>query len=156
MMMRHADAPADAGVPQTPETANRIMHARLKVGDRLLMGGDAPPQFVSKPQGFCVSIMVDDPAEAERIFRELAEGSVVRMPIAETFWARRFGVESIASKFAVNLTSKILKRCFTGNFEEFGEAVQRMKPPKTNPNQSYPSKNINSIGVEPINRGANR
>jgi hypothetical protein len=27
---------------------------------------------------------------------------------------------------------------------------------KTNPNQSYPSKNINSIGVEPINRGANR
>jgi PhnB protein len=63
----------------------RIMHARLKVGDRLLMGGDAPPQFVSKPQGFCVSIMVDDPAEAERIFRELGQGGVVRMPIAETF-----------------------------------------------------------------------
>jgi PhnB protein len=34
MMMRHADAPAGAGVPQSPETANRIMHARLKAGDR--------------------------------------------------------------------------------------------------------------------------
>jgi uncharacterized glyoxalase superfamily protein PhnB len=43
MMMRHADAPAGSGVPQNPETANRIMHARLKVGDCLLMGGDAPP-----------------------------------------------------------------------------------------------------------------
>ena len=35
MMMRHAEAPADAGVPQTPEIANRIMHARLRIGDRL-------------------------------------------------------------------------------------------------------------------------
>jgi PhnB protein len=99
MMMRHADAPTNAGVLQTPETANRIMHARLKVGGGLLMGGDAPPQFVSKPQGFCVSIMVDDPTEAERIFRELGEGGVVRMPIAETFWARRFGM--LIDKFGI-------------------------------------------------------
>ena len=48
MMMRQADAPAGAGVPQTPDTANRIMHARLKVGDRLLMGGDAPPNLPQK------------------------------------------------------------------------------------------------------------
>jgi len=99
MMMRHADAPAGAGGPQTPDTANRIMHARLKVGDRLLMGGDAPPQFASKPQGFCVNIMVDNPTEAERIFRELGEGGVVRMPIAETFWARRFGM--LIDKFGI-------------------------------------------------------
>ena len=66
---------------------------------RLLMGGDAPRQFVSKPQGFCVSIMVDDSAEAERIFRELGEGGVVRMPIAETFWARRFGM--LIDKFGI-------------------------------------------------------
>ena len=52
LMMRYSEAPADAGVPQTPETANSIMHARLQVGGRLLMGGDAPPQFASKPQGF--------------------------------------------------------------------------------------------------------
>ena len=99
MMMRHADAPAGTGVPQTPDTANRIMHARLKVGDRLLMGGDAPPQFASKPQGFCVNIMVDDPTEAERIFRELGEGGVVMMPIAETFWARLFGM--LIDKFGI-------------------------------------------------------
>ena len=89
MMVRHADAPADAGMPQTPETAARIMHARLQIGERLLMGGDAPPQFATKPQGFCVSIQADDPAEAERIFRALGEGGVVQMPLGETFFAHR-------------------------------------------------------------------
>jgi hypothetical protein len=58
------------------------------------MGGDAPPQFATKPQGFCVSVQVDDSAQAERIFRELGEGEVVQMPIGETFFARRFGVLS--------------------------------------------------------------
>jgi PhnB protein len=92
MMMRHSDAPAGSGVPQNPEIANRIMHARLEVGGRLLMGGDAPIHQPSKPQGFCVSVAVDDPAEAERTFRELAEGGTVKMPIAETFWVHRFGM----------------------------------------------------------------
>ena len=104
MMARYAEAPADAGVPRTPETAARIMHARLQVGDRLLMGADAPPQFASKPQGFCVSIQVDDPVEAERIFRELGEGGVVQMPMAETLWARRFGmlVDKFGTPWMVN------------------------------------------------------
>lgn len=92
MMMRHSDAPPGSGVPQNPEVANRIMHARLEAGGRLLMGGDAPAHGASKPQGFCVSIAVDSPAEAERIFKELAEGGTVNMPIGETFWAQRFGM----------------------------------------------------------------
>jgi hypothetical protein len=35
MMVHYADAPADAGVLQTPESAGRIMHARLQIADRL-------------------------------------------------------------------------------------------------------------------------
>jgi len=97
MMMRHADAPAGSGVPQTPETAARILHARLQVGNRLLMGGDAPSQFANKPQGFCVSIMIGDPTEAERVFHELGKGGVVQMPIGEIFWAHRFGM--VTDKF---------------------------------------------------------
>jgi PhnB protein len=104
MMMRYADAPAGAGVPQNPETAARIMHARLQVGDRTLMGADAPPQFASNPQGFSVSIQVDDAAEAERIFRALGEGGVVRMPLGETFWAQRFGmlIDKFGTPWMVN------------------------------------------------------
>ncbi len=101
-MVRIADAPA--GMPITPGSENRIMHARLKVGDRLLMGGDAPSQFFSKPQGFSVNIVVDDPAEAERIFRELGDGGTVKMAIGETFWARRFGmlIDKFGTPWMVN------------------------------------------------------
>ena len=97
MMMRMADAPA--GTPMPPDAANRIMHARLEVGDRLLMGGDAPPGRSAKPQGFCANIMVDDPAEAERIFRDLGEGGTVTMPMSETFWAAKFGM--LTDRFGV-------------------------------------------------------
>jgi PhnB protein len=97
MMIRLADAPFD--VPRTPETENRIMHARLRVGDRYLMGGDAPAQHFSKPQGFCVSFQVDDAPEAERVFSELAQGGKITMPISQTFWANRFGM--LIDKFGV-------------------------------------------------------
>ena len=96
-MLRLADAPPD--VPRTPETANRVMHARLKVGDRVLMGGDAPAGLASKPQGFCVSVQVDGSAEAERVFAELSAGGKVMMPIGPTFWAERFGM--FTDKFGV-------------------------------------------------------
>ena len=33
-----------------------------------------------------------DPADAERIFRALAENGTAQMPIQKTFWAVRFGV----------------------------------------------------------------
>ena len=78
MMMRYADAPADAGVPQNPETAARIMHARLQVGDRLLMGGDAPPQFATKPQGFCVSIRWTIRRRPSAFFANSAKGVLFR------------------------------------------------------------------------------
>jgi len=102
MMMRYADAPPD--VPRTPEIANRVMHVRLRVGDRLLMGGDAPSQFFSKPQGFSVSIMVDDPAEAERVFAQLGDAGKIMMPIGPTFWAQRFGmlIDKFGTPWMVN------------------------------------------------------
>ncbi|HUZ67183.1 MAG TPA: VOC family protein [Beijerinckiaceae bacterium] len=91
MMMRYADAPPGS-IPQNPEAANRIMHARLEAGGRMLMGGDSPMQGSSKPQGFCVCVSTDNPSEAERIFGDLSEGGSVTMPIGETFWAQRFGM----------------------------------------------------------------
>ena len=97
MMMRNGDMPP--GTPFPPGAEKRIVHARLKVGERLLMGGDAPPGRASKPQGFCANVMVDTAAEAERIFRELGEGGTIQMPIAETFWATRFGM--LIDKFGV-------------------------------------------------------
>ena len=109
MMMRYSDAPPGSGVPQNSETANRIMHARLEVGGRSLMGGDAPAHSSSRPQGFCVSVAVGDPAEAERIFSQLSESGAIVMPITETFWAQRFGMvtDEFGTPWMVNCAKSI-------------------------------------------------
>jgi len=55
------------------------------------MGSDAPPEMYEKPKGFSVSLSVEKPADAERIFKTLAENGSVNMPLQQTFWAVRFG-----------------------------------------------------------------
>ena len=89
-MMPHAGTPAEGHVP--PEWRDKIMHARLAVGDGVLMASDAPPGRREVPGGFSVSLQLTDPAEAERVFEALAEGGTVRMPLQQTFWAARFGM----------------------------------------------------------------
>jgi PhnB protein len=74
------------------EWRSKILHARLVVGDQVLMGSDAPPDRQQKPQGFSLSISINDPAEAERVFHALVENGTVTMPFGETFWAVRFGM----------------------------------------------------------------
>jgi PhnB protein len=98
-MVTHADMPAEAQAQAAPEWKNLIMHARLVVGNNVLMGSDAPPDPFEKPQGISVAIQVDDPKEADRIFAALADNGTVRMPIQQTFWAIRFGM--LTDKFGI-------------------------------------------------------
>ena len=90
LMMTYGESPMAEQV--TPESRNKIMHVTLAVGDGVLMGCDAPPQHHEKPQGFFVSIAIDSPVEAERLFQALSENGTVRMPLQQTFWAARFGM----------------------------------------------------------------
>jgi PhnB protein len=89
-MITHGNSPIADQVPA--ERHNKILHARLVVGDEVLMGSDCAPEHYEKPQGFSVSLNIDTPAEAERIFHSLAENGAVRMPLQQTFWAARFGM----------------------------------------------------------------
>jgi PhnB protein len=89
-MMTHAGTPAEQHVP--PEWRDKILHARIVVGDAVLMASDAPPDRYQKPQGFSVSIQINNQAEGERIFRALSENGSVQMPFEQTFWASRFGM----------------------------------------------------------------
>ena len=89
-MFTHGNSPMADQAP--PEWRNKIMHARLTVGDQVLMGADAPPGHYEEAKGFSVSVGIDDPGNAERIFHDLAENGTVRMPIQQTFWAVRFGM----------------------------------------------------------------
>ena len=89
-MMTHGESPMADQVP--PGWRDRVMHARLVAGDAVLMGSDSPPEHYEKPQGISVSLNVDDPAVADRIFHALADNGSVSMPIQQTFWAARFGM----------------------------------------------------------------
>lgn len=76
-----------------PAFRKRIMHARLALGDQALMGSDTTPACPYEAiKGCSVSINVDAVAEAERIFNALADNGTVQMPLAQTFWAARFGM----------------------------------------------------------------
>ena len=89
-IMTHEDSPMAGQVG--PEWRDRVLHACLRIGDGLLMASDIPPGVHTRPQGMYVSIHLDSVEEAERIFGALAEGGVVEMPLAPTFWADRFGI----------------------------------------------------------------
>jgi PhnB protein len=82
-----------------PEQKDKVMHARMTIGDKTIMGSDAPPGRYSKPRGFSINIDSKDVAEAERVFSALGEGGQVHMPMAETFWAKRFGM--LVDKFEI-------------------------------------------------------
>jgi PhnB protein len=88
--MTYGDSPMAAQTPA--DSLNRIMHVTLRIGDYELQGADAPPQYFSQPQGFCVSIDVDTPAEADRLYKALSENGQIKMVLQETFWAARFGM----------------------------------------------------------------
>jgi PhnB protein len=60
-----AGTPAEQHVPS--EWRTKILHTRLKVGDEVLMGSDAPPERYEQPKGFSVSLQIKDPAREERI-----------------------------------------------------------------------------------------
>jgi len=88
---RYADTPMEFPTPE--EWKNKLMHASLTTPDgAILMGADAPPDHYKPAQGFSISLQIPDEAEAERVFAALSEGGTVTMPIAETFWAKRFGM----------------------------------------------------------------
>jgi PhnB protein len=89
-IMKYAGSPAEEHVPA--DWRDKILHARMTVGDSALMASDAPPGRYEKPKGFSVSIQIEDPADGERIFNALAEGGTVGMPFQKTFWSPGFGM----------------------------------------------------------------
>lgn len=95
MMMTMGESPMAADMPK--EAHGAIMHACLKVGDRLLMASDSPEgapgcAAFEGHKGFTLSLTVATPAEGETLFKALSEGGQVTMPLAATFWSPSFGM----------------------------------------------------------------
>ena len=87
---RYGEGPPEMQV--APEHKDRIMHARLTIDGEVLMASDAYPGNFQKPQGFSVSLQVEDPTDAERRFKALADGGSINMPFGKTFFSKGFGM----------------------------------------------------------------
>ena len=89
-MMTYENTPMNLQAP--PDWQKKISHATFALADHMFSGSDALPGQYQKPQGFSISLQLNDVVEAERIFGTLAEKGAVQMPLQETFWALRFGM----------------------------------------------------------------
>ena len=96
-IFRYAGTPLADQVPV--DWQDKVMHGSLLVGDQVLFGADTAPDHYEEPKGFSLSLQLKRTADAEEIFRELAEGGRVVVPLEKTFWAARFGM--VVDRFGI-------------------------------------------------------
>ena len=90
MMMRYADQPDPKNV--RPGTEKYVLYANMTIGETQLMGSDVPPERFQPMRSVYLSLTLDNSEKAERVFKLLGESGEVFMPMAETFFAHRFGM----------------------------------------------------------------
>ena len=88
MMMTHGQNPSGGNVPA--EWKDAILHARIELGETVLMGADIPPDRFQPMRSAYMTLMLDSVSEAERIYGLLSDGGQIFMPMQETFFAVRF------------------------------------------------------------------
>ena len=97
MMMNQSQA------PNAPSGAGKaIIHARMNIGDTVLIGNDVPATVFKKMRSAYMYLSVDSAKEAERVYKLLTEGGEVFMPMEETFFATRFSM--LRDRFGVAWT----------------------------------------------------
>jgi len=101
MMMRIKDSPEppQPGV-HPPGSENKILHASFRVGDTVLMASDGRCEGKPVFKGFSLSLQVPTETEANRLFKALADGGQVQMPLTKTFFSPGFGM--VADRFGVS------------------------------------------------------
>jgi PhnB protein len=101
MFMRFKDAPEPPPPDKVaPGSENKVMHSSFRVGEAEVMASDGMCHGKPSFQGFSLSLLVSDEAEANRLFAALADGGQVEMPLAKTFFSPRFGM--VADRFGVS------------------------------------------------------
>jgi PhnB protein len=92
VLMSGADSPMAAQIPK--ELAHRILHARLALpGGAYLYGSDTPMQMPFQGiHGASMTLNFVGVEEAQSVFDKLSVGGKVSMPMAPSFWAKRFGM----------------------------------------------------------------
>jgi len=90
MMMTHGEQPNPNEAP--PGWKDKILHARMNIGETELLGSDVPPDRFQPMRSVYLSLILDSADEAERAYALLSDGGQIYMPMAETFFAFRFAM----------------------------------------------------------------
>jgi PhnB protein len=101
MLMRIKDSPEP---PQPgmhpPGSENKILHSSFRIGDTVVLASDGRAQGKPEFKGFSLALQVPTEPEANRLFKALADGGQVQMPLTKTFFSPAFGM--VADRFGVN------------------------------------------------------
>jgi PhnB protein len=97
MVLRFKEAPDQSMI--SPGSAEKVMHAALKIGDATFLMSDGRNSGKPSFQGISLTLYAKDAPEADKVFNALAAGGEVRMPLDKTFFSPRFGM--LADKFGV-------------------------------------------------------
>jgi PhnB protein len=87
MMMTHEQQPG-AAIPA--DWKNAILHARMEIGNTVLMGADIPNAEPMRSAYLTLRLGTNE--EAERIYAVLSEGGQIFMKMEKTFYASRFAM----------------------------------------------------------------
>ena len=101
---RFADAPAAPGQPPLAAADRElVMHIELPILDgHVLMGTDAPESMGFKcvaGNNMHINLEPDTRAQTERLFKGLAVGGKVEMPLQDMFWGAYFA--SFTDRFGI-------------------------------------------------------
>jgi PhnB protein len=99
MSMTYGESPAADHVPKNMH--DKVIHASVMVGNSAILASDdcPPDQSAGKPGGYSLTLHVETPATAEKVFDALADGGTVTMKMDKTFFAERFG--SVHDRFGI-------------------------------------------------------
>ena len=90
MVMKHGDMPDPSKV--LPEMKDAVLHAQITIGDSVVMASDVPADRFKPIRSVYLALSVNSDDEAERIFKLLADGGEIYMPLQETFFASRYAI----------------------------------------------------------------
>lgn len=90
MMTTHGQQPNPTNVPA--DWRNAVLHARLEIGDTVVMGADIPPDQFQPMRSAYLTLVVDSASEAERLYALLSDGGQIFMKMEQTFFANRFAM----------------------------------------------------------------
>jgi PhnB protein len=94
---RYGDSPMQV----TEEYKQKILHARIQIGEYLLMASDSMPDKGSiAGNNISLSIEWDNASDMEIAYNKLAEGGKKTMPLGDMFWGARFGM--LTDKYGIH------------------------------------------------------